>query len=580
MTDRRMLWRMTLIVLVVSGAWTCLAVRLTFLHLGSNELLKERVRRIRHYERELVAPRGRIHDASGTTLALDLDTKDIIVDPHRILANGQARAVSRQLSVALGVPLAKVEAKVNRPGRRYEYIKQYVQHDQFEHIERMKLAGVFMEDSSARYYPHDAMLCHAIGFANLAGDGCAGVELKLDDLLKGKPGIQVSERDGRRREIYGKRSLEIAAETGCDVFLTVDVNVQYVVEQALQSAVHEHDAKSAWAVVQEVKTGRILAMASLPAFSLNEYRSVGQDELLNRVIGYTYEPGSTMKAAVFAAAFNEAIVAEDVMVDCEGGTWYYKGRPLRDFHPYGHLSVADVLKKSSNIGTAKIALHLGAQRLEEYLRAFGIGRRTGIGLPGEETGVFHSRRNWDSLTITRVPMGHAVSVTALQMVAMYSAIANDGKLLRPRIVDLVTNADGEAVYRSSVEVVGTPIRPETSSLMRRLLNRVTEEGGTARRARVEGYDVAGKTGTAEKVVNGRYSRDANIASFAGFLPADNPELTILVVIDEPNKFHTGGRVAGPVFKEIAEQIVRYLGIPPGGWGYPLLAKSRSEPAAP
>jgi cell division protein FtsI (penicillin-binding protein 3) len=565
---------MAVIILVVTGAWAGLAVRLTFLHLGPNETLKERVRRIRHYERELVAGRGRILDASGATLALDLDTKDIIVDPQRILENGQARAVARQLSASLGVPLNRVEARVNRPGRRYEYIQKYVQHDQFEQIERMKLAGVFMEDSSARYYPHDSMLCHVIGFANLASDGCAGIELKLDQELKGTPGRQVSEKDGLRREIYEKRSVQIAAETGCDVHLTVDINVQYVVEQALQKAVHEHNAKSAWAVVQEVKTGRILAMASLPAFSLNEYRSVHEDQLLNRVIGYSYEPGSTMKAAVIAAAFNEGIVTEDLMVDCEHGTWFYRGRPLRDFHPYGLLSVPDVLKKSSNIGTAKIALMLGEQRLESYLRWFGLGRRTGIELPGEETGVFHARKNWDSLTITRLPMGHAVSVTALQMVAMYSAIANDGKLLRPRIVDLVTNAGGEAIYRSEVEVVGTPIRPETSRIMRRLLKRVSEQGGTARRARIEGYDVAGKTGTAEKVINGRYAKHANIASFVGFLPANNPELCILTVVDEPHKFHTGGRVAAPIFKEIAEQIVRYLGIPPGGWEYPMYAESR------
>ncbi len=572
MTDRRMLWRMALIVLVVVGAWTGLAVRLTFLHLGPNESLKERVRKIRHFERELVAGRGRIHDASGATLALDLDTKDVIVDPQRVLENGQAQAVARQLSVALGIPLDKVESRVNRPGRRYEYIKKYVRHDQFEQIERMKLAGVFMEDSSARYYPHDAMLCHVIGFANLASDGCAGIELKLDKELKGTSGILVSKRDGRRHEVYRLRTVEIAAESGCDVHLTVDVHVQYVVEQALQNVVHEHNAKSAWAVVQEVKTGRILAMASLPSFSLNEYRSMHEDQLLNRVIGYTYEPGSTMKAAVIAAAFNEGVVTESMMVDCERGTWFYRRRPLRDFHPYGLLSVPDVLKKSSNIGTAKLALLLGEERLDTYLRAFGLGRRTGIELPGEESGILHARKNWDSLTITRLPMGHALSVTALQMVAMYSAIANDGKLLRPRIVDLVTNAGGEAIYRSEVEIVGTPIRPETSRIMRRLLKRVADQGGTARRARIEGYDVAGKTGTAEKVINGQYTKHANIASFAGFLPANNPELCILIVVDEPHKFHTGGRVAAPVFKEIAEQIVRYLGIPPGGWEYPMYAE--------
>jgi cell division protein FtsI (penicillin-binding protein 3) len=564
MTDRKLIWRLSLVVGVTCLAWCGLGVRLAALHLGSNERLKERVRRIRHYEKQILVGRGLIYDAENMCLAGTLKTKDIIVDPKRILDQGRMQAVASALTRVLDLKPGHAMKKINRPTRRFEYLERYVHADEFERLARMNLPGVIMRDSTARYYPHESMLCHVIGFSNLEGNGCAGVELKMDRYLRGQPGQRISQRDGRGREIYSQRLLGVEPRKGCNVYLTINMNVQYLVEKALLAAVNEHNAKGAWAVVQEVKTGRILAMASLPQYDPNIYRKSHEDEMLNRVIGYTYEPGSTMKAAVFAAAFNEGVISEHTVFNCEYGTWYYRGRPLRDYHPYGNLSAADVLKKSSNIGTAKIALLLGPARLERYLRDFGMGRRCGIDLPGEEAGILWPHRKWDSLMITRIPIGHSIAVTSLQMVCMYSAIANDGYLMKPLLVDRVVNDQGERVYQGESEVVARPIGLETSRMMRRLLGRVTEDGGTARRARVDGYDVAGKTGTSEKIIDGRYARHANIASFAGFLPAGNPEIAILVVVDEPHKFHTGGRVAAPVFQEIAAQLVQCLTIPPEG----------------
>jgi len=253
--------------------------------------------------------------------------------------------------------------------------------------------------------------------------------------------------------------------------------------------------------------------------------------------------------------------------DCENGTWIYQRRPLHDFHPYGNLSVADIIKKSSNIGAAKIAVILGNERLYAYLKQFGIGECTGIELPGEEAGLLYPVAKWSAISTTRIAIGHEVAVTALQMLGVLCTIANDGVRMRPYIIQQVADADGRVLYQQAPVAVSQPIRADTARLMKSLLVRVTEEGGTGTRARVEGYSVGGKTGTAQKPIPGGYSDTLNMSSFMGFIPAEDPQLAIIVVLDEPsNDVRTGGYVAGPVFKEIAEQTVRYLDIPPQGDG--------------
>lgn len=563
MTDRGLYYRMLLIALVIVGAWSYLAWRLAVLHLGDNAELKAKVERIGDAQQPLLAGRGAIVDTHGNSLALNVQLANVWIDPHHVLRNGHGEAVARQLAKVLRLPEDEVRAIVYRPNRKFEYVKRHVGADEIEQLQRMNLPGVHMEDANTRYYPHGPLLCHVVGFTTRYGDSFYGIEQAYNDELQGKAGLSTFKLDGRRAAILDT-VVTIAAEEGCTVELTIDMHVQYLVEEALKTVVMTNRARGAWAVVQEVKTGRILAMASHPDFDPNSFSRGNKEQFLNRVIGYTYEPGSTMKALVFAAAFNEGLLDPYMEIDCEGGCWYYRNRPLRDYHPYGILTVRDVLKKSSNIGTAKIALHLGEDRLDRYLRAFGIGVRTGIELPFEEPGIFWARRKWDKLTVTRVPMGHGVAVTALQMVNAYSAIANDGFLMRPRIVDRVVAADGRVIRETEPEVLARPIRPGTARLMRSLLERVTEDGGTARRARVDGYDVAGKTGTSEKVENGHYVKSKNIASFVGFIPAGDPELAVLVVVDEPQRRRTGGSVAAPAFRDICEPVVRYLHIPPEG----------------
>ncbi len=561
MTEQSHTGRVRAVLLIVVLVWAGLGVRLSHLHLGPNDRMRERIERNRKVEQEILVGRGRILDTHGNILALDLPVKDVCVDPQTILKNGHLQFIGAQLARVLQLDPAMVFARINRPNRRYECVQKYVPEDTAGQIQRMQMKGVFLRDSSARNYPHQDMLCHVVGFSNVEGVGGAGIEQQLNDFLRGRPGLRISEKDGHRRELYTRRSLEINPQEGSDVYLTVDQNIQYIVEKALDAAMVEHSARGAWAIVQRVKTGEILAMAMRPAYDLNQYGSTAQDHMLNRAIGYVYEPGSTFKMAVIAAALNEGTVHPDQIFDCENGHWFFQGRPLRDYHPYGRLSVADIIKKSSNIGTAKVALTLGEARLEKYLRAFGIGKPLGIDLPGEEGGILRPRSKWTSLSISRIAMGHEVAVTSLQILNMMCTIANGGFLMRPMIVQKVVDPQGRTVVSYAPEVLARPIREETAREMQRLLARVTEKGGTGTRAAVEGYWVGGKTGTAQKPEGGRYSDERNVASFVGFIPADHPEIGIIVVVDEPQPLHTGGVVSAPIFREIASQVVRYLDIP-------------------
>ena len=562
MIERRYIWRVFFVTLAVLCIWVGLGIRLAFLHLGPNQDLIRRIRSIRQKETKILVGRGRILDCAGNTLALDLPVKDVCADPKLIMENQKVEIVGSYLAKTLDLPRAPLAEKLQRKGRRFAYIKRRVPVDQVKRLQRMQLPGVFFRDGSLRNYPLGSVMCHVLGFSNHAGVGSAGVELQMDKYLKGRPGLRVSERDGRGREMYHRRSLEIAPQEGSDVYLTLDQNIQYIVEKALDKVVELHNAKGAWAVIERVRTGEVLAMASRPSFDLNEFGKTQPEKHKNRALGYVYEPGSTLKAAVIAAALNEGVVHVEDEIDCEQGTWHYHGRPLRDYHAYDRLSVADVLKKSSNIGAAKIALMLGKERLSSYLRSFSLGSKTMIDLPGEEVGILHDPSKWSAISITRVAMGHEIAVTALQMVNLFCSLANDGFLMRPYIIKRIETANGHLIRKASPEVLARPISKETSAVMRQLLARVVEEGGTGTRASLEEYRVAGKTGTAQKPIPGGYSDTAHMASFVGFLPADHPRLGLIVVVDDPQPLHTGGAVAAPVFKEISEQVVRYLDIPP------------------
>lgn len=335
---------------------------------------------------------------------------------------------------------------------------------------------------------------------------------------------------------------------GADIQLTLDKNIQQYVEQALEAAMTNFHPQAAWAIVEEVRTGAILAMASLP------------NSEPNRATGMVFEPGSIFTVGVVAAALNEGRIATNDLFDCENGSWTYGGKPVKDFHPYGILDVTGILRKSSNIGAAKIAVQLGPKDLQNYLKSFGFGRTTGLEVTDEESGALNPPSKWSKVSLVRLAMGHEVAVTALQMLNVLCCIGNDGLLMKPHLVRQVVNKDGVILLKTKPEALGQPITARTAELMRLMLTEVTREGGTGTRAAVPGYNVAGKTGTAEKIVDGHYLESENIASFMGLLPAERPEIGIIVVLDNPRPLRTGSISAAPVFAQIAAAVAGHLGI--------------------
>jgi len=564
MTDAGTRRRLFAIVVILLFVWGGLAFRLLQLHIGSPDLFRERLARSRNQAQTIAGIRGRIYDRKGrdNVLALDMAMKDVIADPARILTNGQVRTIAEKLAPVLGMTAADLETHLNRPRRHFEKLKASVPDETVRRIQALGIPDIYFADSAVRRYPQDSLLCHVIGFANVDGVGACGIEQVMNGHLRGKSGHVEIQLDGARRELYDRRKEDVAPVVGADVYLTIDQQLQYFVEKALDQAMAKHRARGAWAIVQSVGTGEILAMASRPAFNVNEFASSTEQQRLNCAIGSVYEPGSTMKALTVSGALNEALVKPSDVLFCENGSWLHAGRLLRDTHSYGSLSVAEIIKKSSNIGAAKIALMLGERRLSAYLSSFGIGSKTGIDLPGEERGILHSVDKWSDLSCSRIAIGQGVAVTAMQMLDAYCTIANDGVRMRPYVVKRVTGSSGAVLFEQQPKELGRPITRETARVMAKLLQGVTEDGGTAVKARVDGYTVAGKTGTAQKPVAGGYSTTDFVASFVGFLPAERPQIGIIVVVDGPQPLHVGGLVAAPVFSEIAAQSVRYLDIVP------------------
>ncbi|MDD3605016.1 MAG: penicillin-binding protein 2 [Kiritimatiellae bacterium] len=565
MTKRPFNWRLACVLVLILAAFGGLSAKLFWLHLNPNDALRLKIQKTLKFEHKISVGRGSIMDRNGAVMAADIAVRDVKVDPGKLNAGGHVQYVAEHLARMLDLDLALLLNRLQGRTGNYAPIKRFVPADKADEIRALNLPCVHFDEGSLRNYPGGAMMAHVVGFSNLNGEGSGGVEQRYNSWLRGVEGYRISEKDAHKREIFSRRSLDIPPQEGSDLYLTLDSRVQYYVEKALHEAMEEHHAAGAWAIVQRVRTGEILAMASLPDFDLNHFGKVDPEVHRNRAISFNYEPGSTFKVAVIAAALNEGIITQDEVFDCENGTWHYGGRPLRDYHPYGLLSVQDIIKKSSNIGAAKIALKLGEGKLEKYLRDFGVGRFTGIDLPGEEGCLLYSRARWSKISVTRIAMGHEVAVTAMQMLSLISAIANDGFLMRPYVVGTARDCNGRIIYRAEPEVVARPISQETAAQMRRLMARVTEQGGTGSRAALAEYTVAGKTGSAQKPVPGGYSDSAHMASFVGFIPAENPEISIIVVVDEPQPLHTGGVVAAPVFKKIAEPVMRYLASRPAEW---------------
>jgi cell division protein FtsI/penicillin-binding protein 2 len=436
----------------------------------------------------------------------------------------------------------------------------------------LRQRAIYAETGVLRNYSKDSLAAQVIGFSTIKEDntpgrsatqiyGCDGIEASMDKPLSGVAGWRMTETDRQQHELVALRDEDVHPRDGLNVVLTLDEAVQHIVETALADAMQKHTPKSITGIVIRPQTGEILAMASLPNYDPNNPNTVSTNGR-NRVINDIVEPGSTFKIVVVSGALNEGVVKLNDTFFCENGHFAFAGRVLHDHEAYGNLTTEGIITKSSNIGAAKIGIKLGEQSLYDYAWNYGFGQRTGILLPGEQGGILNRVKDWSKVSIAQIPMGHGVAVTRLQMAMAMGAIANDGWLMRPMIVSQLQERDGGVVQRYRPEPMRQVVSEATCKQMIEALKTVVLPGGTAPEAALKNYVVAGKTGTAQKVENGTYASGKFISSFIGFFPADKPELLISVVMDEPKEGYYGGKVCGPVFKEIAERCASYLNIPP------------------
>lgn len=551
--------RTLMVVTILSLAFTALAGRLVQLHV------------LRHSELSLVAAanremvvqrqgrRGEIRDAGGNLLANSQSVRIVCADPSITASN--AASVAGKLAPLLKMDVGQLQAKLTGDGK-YVRLKAKVDEDTAQQIRALKLKGIMMEDQYLRTYPHGTLASHVVGFVDSDHKGVQGIESAMDKYLAGVEGYEVIERDRKGREIRALREEGIEPRDGFHVVLTVDQVIQHIAESELDKAMAEFRPQAGVIIVTRPKTGEILAMSSRPTFDLNNPGTAAADARRNRCISDVAEPGSTFKIVVCSGAMNEDIIRLSDQFNCENGAFLYAGRVLHDAHPYGVLSVEQILYKSSNIGAAKVALKMGASRLYEYIRRYGFGKKTGIGLPGEVSGIAHPLARWTGLSITRIPMGHEIAATPIQMLMAMNAICNGGRLMKPQIVKRVVDDEGHVIVENTPQQVAQCITPATTAAMTRALQQVVTPEGTAPKAAVDGYDVAGKTGTAQKIEGGQYVRKY-YSSFIGYLPANDPELSILVSLDDPSGgAYYGGSVSGPVFRRVAEKTVEYLGMTP------------------
>lgn len=598
--------RSLLLLAFLLAAFGGLAYRLVDLQVLRHAELSELANRNTDREYWQSPRRGDILDANGNILATSIAVKTVCADPA--LIGNQQMLVARTLAPILKVNAAdlakKLLPRISRTmsgkfvtnGLHYARLARNVSLDEWSlitnamahvdfgvnvsrltHSDRVLLynlrhRAIYSEPDQERIYPNGSLAAQVLGFSGvdeykINGHlitqivGREGIELSMQKALSGVPGWKQTEIDRAHHEIVAFRDEDVHARDGLNVELTIDSAIQHIVETAMAKAWKEHTPKGMTGIVIRPSTGEILAMASFPNYDPNNPATITPMSR-DRIITDVMEPGSTFKIVVVSGALNSGVVTLNERFNCEHGHFAYGGRILHDAEPHGILTTVGIITKSSNIGAAKIGIKLGDQALYDYAYRYGFGQLTGIPLPGESRGILHPVKDWTKVSIAQIPMGHGVAVTRLQMIYAMAAIANHGWLMHPMLVRCLKDRNGNIVQRYEPERVRQVISNATAKKMIEALKTVPTPEGTAPEAALKDYVVAGKTGTAEKVEHGTYVRGKYFASFIGFFPADDPQLCISVVMDEPKKGHYGGQVCGPVFHEIAERCASYLNIPP------------------
>ncbi|MEK6633279.1 MAG: penicillin-binding protein 2, partial [Nitrospirota bacterium] len=505
----------------------------------------------------LEGARGTIVDRHGKVLAMNMEVPSVFGIPTALESPAKT---ARSLSPVLHVRTDELEKKL-RQDRSFVWLARKLDPEQGHRLEHMPMEGIGLVMEGRRFYPKGPLLAHVLGFAGMDGEGLEGIERRYESQLHGEKRVVILQRDAMGRTVFPKGQAEQVPAAGHSLVITIDEVIQYIAEKELEEAVTKARAKSGTVIVLDPQTGAVLALAISPRFDPNAVAALTADRWRNRALTDAYEPGSTMKALVAAAALEEKVMKPSTMLYGENGRMTIANTVIHDHEKLGWMTFAQVIQKSSNIGAAKTGMALGDQRLYRYLQAFGFGQKTEIDLPGEAGGLVKHPREWGRRSLASISMGQEIGVTPIQMVSAVAALANGGVLMKPYVVSEVRDAQGKPLRQILPQVKRRVVSPETARTVTSILEGVVTDG-TGAKAAIPGFRVAGKTGTAQKIDprTGAYSSTLFVGSFVGFVPADNPRLAMIVVIDEPQGESWGGTVAAPVFRRVGEQVLNYLGV--------------------
>ena len=554
-----------LLIVAVMGSFVVLAGRLVYINACDSTKLLARADRQQRSVVPLRHRRGLIVDNHGRVIAGTMLQKSVFADPKVIPDKAAAsQAVAEILRIPVGEIMPDLMAAEDR---RFFVIRRGVSEEQAQAISDANIYGLGVFDEPYRTYPMNSLAAALIGFVSPDGVGVSGLEYQCEAWLRGQNGIKTIIRDARRKAFWLAEGGYRPPRDGFHVVLTLDAEIQANVETQLVAAIEKFQAASAVGVVMHAKTGAILAMANVPSFDPNHYQDYGANRYRNRAITDPYEPGSTFKPFIAAAAMAEKVVRLDEVIHCENGAWSDGARVLHDHHPYGALSFEDVVVKSSNVGMAKIGKRLGNRKLFDYIKAFGFGEKTGLDLTGEDPGILLAYSRWTQFSTTSIPIGQEIGVTPIQMARAFCALSNGGKLVQPHMIRAVMTPDGRLVSDfSNPPPAGQAVPEEVANRLKDDVLCAVVERGTGTQSRLPNYRVFGKTGTAQiaRKGGGGYERDAYVSSFIAGAPATDPELVVFVGVLKPKKSigYYGGTVAAPAVREILAHALAYLQVPP------------------
>jgi cell division protein FtsI (penicillin-binding protein 3) len=543
-------WRSKFVVAMVGLGSLVLVGRAVHIQVINNEFYLAQGEKRYAHELDLPASRGRIVDRHGALLAASVATPAVFANPKEFSAT---REQKKQLAKLLGLTPAELEKKVGDGKSGFAWLNRQVDEPVWQKIKELGIKGLYAEAAYRRQYPEGEAAAHVVGFTNVEDRGQEGVEYAFQKELQGKDGSRmvVKDRFGRVVENIGD---ELAANNGRDVELSIDAKVQFFAYQRVRDAVREHKAKAGSAVVLDAQTGEVLALANYPSFNPAERKNLSGEQLRNRALTDTFEPGSTMKPFIAAWALDTGHARANTPIQTAPGTITITGSTIRDAHPHGVLTVAEVVQKSSNVGTVKLAMQMDRREMWAWYSGVGFGQKPALQFPGAVSGRLRPHNTWRPIEQATMSYGYGLSASLLQIARAYTAFAHDGELLPVTMTKASENAPAQGVR---------VMKPETAQAVREMLRLAASPGGTAPKAQTIGYSVGGKTGTAHKQIGKEYATDKYRAWFVGLAPIDKPRIVVAVMVDEPsNGVYYGGDVAAPVFSQVVQQTLRLMNVPP------------------